>query len=185
MPLRLVPLLLLLAATARAELADTPWSLKWGNVSLAGEFQIQENRQMQLNFHESVGLRGGIDLVLRQSVGLQANNLKYVGGALKWSRALDRSDDVVLAVWAGGHWIVDSHAGADVTLMIGGSLGGAAIYGALDMNLEFTDAPLSPRLGLLGGLRLGMNTNFAWFLEGLVPLNDGPFAFSTGPKFYF
>lgn len=175
---------LALPSSARAENMQTTSSLAAGRLALGLEFQagLVSGTPIEMNLHEMVGLAGGVDLYARQGIGLSDQPF-YLGVGVKWTLQTGRRDRPGIAVLAGGHYFIDHYGGADVTLLLDFTVGRATPFVALDANLDFPD-DVDLKLGLLGGVRIALVKNVAWFVEAGVGLTGSPrpHFVSTGPK---
>lgn len=182
-------LALLVAPSAGAEIMDTTASLGPGSVSLAAELQaaLRSGTPMLINAHEAIGLVGGVDLTLRQGVGLRNLDGVYLGAGVKWTllSASSKRGRPGVATWVGGHfWSSGSIAGGDASIAIDYPIGRFRPYVGLDSNLEFSDNDVEFVIGFFGGLRIGIVKNVVWFVEGGLGLagNPKPHFIATGPK---
>jgi hypothetical protein len=175
---------------AHAEYADTTGSLAPGSLSLAAEFQadMYEGTPFLLNIHESVGLASGLDLFLRQGLGLSDQGF-YFGGGIKWTLlgASSRHSRPGVAAWFGGHGRTrGGGGGADATIAVDYPFRRLRPYLGLDANLEFRSNDVEFLLGLFGGVRISIVQNIAWFVEGGLGIlgNPRPHFISTGPRIF-
>ena len=175
---------------AAAEIMDTSRKFAPGQVSLAfnPQFGFSDGAPWSLNAHQAVGLRGGLDLVLRQAVSPN-NEWVYLGGGVKWNLVPDKSGQPGVALFLGGHYITGaSITGLDGTLLIDNNFGSFTLYGALDMNIEFFDPDPDLYFALLGGAAIHVKSSVDWFVElGFALGDDRPRGHyvATGPRIYF
>ncbi len=173
-----ISLVLLAAPPARAEYADTTSSLGPGHLSFATELQadVRTDWPLLLNLHESVGLAGGFDLVLRQGLPLSGQGF-YFGGAIKWTLlgASTRASRPGVALWLGGHGRTGGGAaGVDATITVDYPFGRVRPYLGLDGNLELTSDDVELLLGLVGGAQIGLVSHVALFVEGGLGIIGDP-----------
>lgn len=162
------------AAPAEAKLLDDTSVVGPGHLSLAvgAEAGIESPNPIRLELHERVGLVGGVGLFLDQYVGLHNESGARLGGGFKWtvlSRRLGERPG--LALWAGGFYqTARKRAGAQGAFMVDYSFGRVTPYAAFDVDLWFDDG-VDARTGLLGGVRVGIVSHIALFVEGQVGLS--------------
>lgn len=159
--------LLAVSAPARAEVLDTTRSLGAGHfrVSAGAEFGLSSPNPIRLDLQERLGLVGGLDLHLVQSIGLHREPGARFGGGLKWTVLSNTKARPGIALWGGGFYQTARRvAGATGRFAIDYRFGRVTPYAALDLDLWFEDG-VDTHLTLLGGARIGVVDHVGLFLE--------------------
>lgn len=157
---------------AGAEVLDTSDALAAGHVRvMAGaEFGLSDPNPIRLDLQERIGLASGLDVYLVQAIGLHREDGVRLGGGLKWNVLPRKKDRPGIALWGGGFYQTAREvAGATGRFLIDFRFGRVTPYGALDLDLWFTDG-VDSHLTALGGARVSIVPHVAAFFEAGVDL---------------
>lgn len=152
---------------------DTTRSLKAGQLSLGAEFEanLAEGAPLNLNLHEEIGLRSGLDLVLDQQLRVADGDGVLIGVGVKWTFLANTRSSPGLALWLTGIYDTNGDdAGFRGHFMVDNTWGKFTPYLAFDMDLIFADDSFTT-FTLIGGTRVGLVKNVAAFFEGGLPLS--------------
>lgn len=191
--LALILLTLAWGRHARAEIMQTTGSLAPGNITFGTEFQagVSDPPPFMVNFQEAVGLASGLDLLLRQGVGLNQAQPIYLGFGLEWTILTRNASRPGLALLGGGHYMTSGRGGADLSFLLDYRFGRFVPFVGLDSQLEVGTGGMQFLLAFLFGGRFQINRHVAWFAEAGLDLTfGGGFAsgrhfLATGPKILF
>lgn len=169
--LRSALVLLVLAAPrgAAAKILDGTQSLAPGHISaaLGAELSLEDPNPIRLEVKERIGLAGGVDLYLDQTIGLHRDDGLRLGGGLKWT-VVDLStkrERPGVALWAGGFFHTGREvAGAAFTALVDYRFGRLRPYAGLDLDMWF-DQGVDTRLTVLGGTRIAIVNHLGAYLE--------------------
>ena len=154
---------------AGAKILDGSQSLAPGHIgaALGAELSLEDPNPIRLEVKERVGLAGGLDLYLDQTIGLHREDGVRLGGGLKWT-ALSLSTKrgrPGIAVWGGGFFHTQREvAGAAFTALVDYRFGALRPYAALDLDLWFEDG-VDTRLTILGGTRIAIVNHLGAYIE--------------------
>lgn len=169
-----------------AKISDTTRSLSAGQISFGSEFEagLRDDSPFNLNLHEDIGLRSGLDLVLDQQIRLSNGDGFLLGGGIKWTllrnRTGRRKKSPGLAVWLTGFFDTGGDdAGFRGHFMVDNTWGRFTPYAALDLDIIFSDDVVTP-FTLIGGTRWALARNVAAFFEGGLGLNEDTEFLSAG-----
>jgi hypothetical protein len=173
------------ASEAQAKISDTTQSLAAGQLSIASEFEagLRNETPFNLNLHENIGLKSGLDLVIRQQIRVSDGDGLLLGGGVKWTllpKRVGRAMRPGVALWLTGFFDTNSDdAGFRGHFMVDNTWGNFTPYLALDLDVVFSDEVETP-FTLIGGTRWALVRNVAAFFEGGLGLNEATEFLSAG-----
>jgi hypothetical protein len=183
--LALLATLLGLVRPAHAEIMDTTGSLSSGHLGLGVELQagLDDGLPLAIHLHEDLGLAGGVDLTVDQTIPLEGGGvLLAIGG--KWTLVHRGRSGAGFALWVQGFYDTGSEAlGPQSYLMLDFQAGRFTPYFAADARLTFLEGDGHFSFGVIGGSRIALGSSVGGFIEVGIGIEGSGNVASGGLRF--